>query len=156
MEKYINSEFYEDIRRYFYLDELYFIVVNTFPLNHKVTDAIIDKRNAARKFLLEKEVEIDEYNTMDIYELKLPALDLKEECGCDLKCNFGLKWLIKKSIYQLTHREMNYMAYVVSDVYEDLTLYPRYWTPKKRKRYMEICPEYIVYRRNLIVDSILK
>lgn len=154
MANYIALDFkkvMEMIKDYFYLQEKLQLLSLTFGDNNVTTKKCKKQFVDIRHTLLEFEIPVEFANSNEIQNLGIKQVCLKKECGLDL-----IK-IVKKDIDKVTNKEMNYLVYRLSDLIADLNKNPRFWNQKAKNKYIqEYSDHYFPFKRNVVIDDVLK
>lgn len=141
----------EMVMHYFYLNEKILFLSYTFGKNNSIKQRSEKQLNELKKYLNEIEIpfEFGEYD-------EIRSLGIKEIC---LKDEFGLDHIeiVQKDLKSITDIEMNYLVYKISDVIVDINEKPKFWIKKQKKKYLkEFKNDYYPFKRNILIDDILK
>lgn len=141
----------EMVKNYFYLQEKLQLLSLTFGENYSITKKCKKQFVDIRHVLLEYEIPIEFANNNEIQVLGIDQVCLEKECG------LNLVKIIKKDIDKVTNKEMNYLVYRLSDLIADLNQNPRFWSQKAKKKYIqEYSDHYFTFKRNIIIEDVLK
>ncbi len=141
----------EMVKNYFYLQEKLQLLSLTFGDNNATTKKCKKQFVDLRHNLLEFEIPIEFANYNEIQNLGIKQVCLEKECNLDL-----IK-IVKKDIDKVTNKEMNYLVYRLSDLIADLNKNPRFWNKKAKNKYIqEYSDHYFPFKRNIVIDDVLK
>ncbi len=139
------------LKDYYYLREKIQLLYLTFGNNYKIKKQYQKQLDDLINFFLEKKIPFDFINYDEIGRLNINKVCLKNDC------NFDLFEIGNKDLNKVTNKEMNYLVYHLSDLIADLNKTPRFWSKKAKNKYIEEYKDhYYPFKRNLVIDDILK
>ena len=139
------------VKHYYFLKEKLDLLYFTFG-DHNFTKKQCEKQlNDLKHYFIDIEIPFEFVSTDEIEKLNIDKVCLKEDC------NFDLIKIGKKDINNITNKEMNYMVYRLSDLIANLNNKPRFWSKRAKNKYIEEYKDhYYPFKRNIVIDDILK
>jgi hypothetical protein len=141
----------ELILHYYFLKEKSKFLYFTFGAKNPITMQNQKQLDDVGSCLIEMEIPFEFVCYDEIKKLNIAKACLKEDCNIEINKIAG------KNIYDLTNKEMNYLVYQLSNILINLNKYPRFWTKNNKNEYLkEYKDHYYKFRRNILIDDILK
>lgn len=140
----------KEVRNYYFLKEKNELLYFTFGDNNPLKIKYEKQLEIARNYLESIDVPFIFASYDEVKKLNLNKVCLKE-------CGLSLEKIVRKNLNSITNREFNYMVYRLSDLIVDLNRNSRFWSKKAKNKYIfEYKDHYYSYKRNIVIDDILK
>lgn len=141
----------EMVKYYYYLNEKLLFLRYTFGEKNIFKLRCEKQLEDIRQNLIELEIPFEFGDYDEIQKLGIKEICLKNELGLDHV------EIIQKDLKSITDIEMNYLVYKISDVIVDINEKPKFWIKKQKKKYLkEFKNDYYPFKRNILIDDILK